>query len=675
MKILGLLLIIPLFICSCSKYPADIKESLAFAGKNKPQLEKVLDHYSQNPADSLKYKAACFLVRNLRWHYGKQITMPDQTWDEFLFEDSLSKVKIANPNDSVIQSHFYKFKQNEKKSRLNTYLQETVLNDSIQSDVDVLTSGFLFNTIEGAFEVRNLPWNQHLTFEEFCEYILPYRFNNEPIFDIRKKLTNQFQNLANNDSIANDPIKAASAINQYINYFNWDWDDLNVDLPDLGFYSIFYWNNSKLNCANHLAIEGQILRSAGIPVVEIFTPKWKINNLGHSWCGLLTNDKRIVPFSPIWQNPGTIKDEHGLDKASKLFMRTFSIQKNAPYFLRGKHEPIPQVFSSPCIKDVTNIFVDSHDIDLEISETPSTNNLCYFCLFIYREWEPVGWGTINHKTGIVNFKNIPDGIIGIPCIYEDNIMKPCGKLIQTNSSGNYHAIAPTTDRSTVRLIRKYPPKAGLKTFNDEVLGTTIEGSNKDDFSPSVKLSTLTDTLLPYFQDHSFRNENVFRYYRLTAPGYSLHFAELEFLTDRTGLGVSKASPLPVFELTDTIVKQSFQIKGELIGARIDTLAFDQEPLTFTVQKILTIDFGKPERINKIRILPRNADNGINIGDRYELFYWDKGWNSCGDKVAEYNFLQFDNIPAGTIYWLKNTSNGHEEQAFFYENGKQVFMNN
>ena len=91
--------------------------------------------------------------------------------------------------------------------------------------------------------------------------------------------------------------------------------------------------------------------------------------------------------------------------------------------------------------------------------------------------------------------------------------------------------------------------------------------------------------------------------------------------------------------------------------------------------MLTVDFGKPEQINQIRILPRNADNGITIGDNYELFYWDNDWISCGEKVAEYNFLQFDNIPTGTIYWLKNNSNGHEEQAFFYTNGKQIYINN
>jgi len=226
---------------------------------------------------------------------------------------------------------------------------------------------------------------------------------------------NNFNKLADKDSISNNPLKAGSAINQYINFFNWDWENNDVILPDLGFYNIFFWNNSKLTCAQHLAIEGQILRAAGIPVIEIFTPKWKTNNLGHSWCGMLT-DTALVTFSPIYQEPGTIKIEHRFDKATKFYMKTFAVNKNTPFFLRNEKEMIPREFDSPCICDVTNLLVKTHDITMEISEASRDINLCYFCLFIYRKWEPSGWGIINHYEKTVTFKNIPDGIVGIPCM-------------------------------------------------------------------------------------------------------------------------------------------------------------------------------------------------------------------------------------------------------------------
>jgi hypothetical protein len=296
-------------------------------------------------------------------------------------------------------------------------------------------------------------------------------------------------------------------------------------------------------------------------------------------------------------------------------------------------------------------------------------------LFLYGEWHPVGWGVINRTDNTVDFKSIPDGLVGMPCFYENNKMVPCGNLVRINSEGQYTTIAPANDKITLRLTRKYPPKAGLKVFNDEILGATLEGSNNRGFSDPVKLFTLTDTLKPYFQDISFSNDNYFRYYRMTSPSYSLHFAELEFLTNRRGAGVSKATPLPIFHLTDTVAQPAWKLNGTTIGVRKDSLAFDGNRLTYTFQKTLTIDFGKPERIDRLRILPRNADNGITIGDRYQLFYWDNEWRSCGEKIATYNFVQFENIPAGTIYWLRNLTKGQEEQPFFYQNDKQVFVNN
>lgn len=43
---------------------------MELAGENRPELEAVLQHYSTDKADSLKYRAARFLIENLPLHYG-----------------------------------------------------------------------------------------------------------------------------------------------------------------------------------------------------------------------------------------------------------------------------------------------------------------------------------------------------------------------------------------------------------------------------------------------------------------------------------------------------------------------------------------------------------------------------------------------------------------------------
>src|SRR5690606_2966061 len=74
---------------SCSRN-SRLETALELAGDNRAELEKVLEHYKKDPADSLKYRAACFLTENMRWHYGPQVKPSEKFWELFVLEDSIS---------------------------------------------------------------------------------------------------------------------------------------------------------------------------------------------------------------------------------------------------------------------------------------------------------------------------------------------------------------------------------------------------------------------------------------------------------------------------------------------------------------------------------------------------------------------------------------------------------
>jgi hypothetical protein len=57
---------------------------------------------------------------------------------------------------------------------------------------------------------------------------------------------------------------------------------------------------------------------------------------------------------------------------------------------------------------------------------------------------------------------------------------------------------------------------------------------------------------------------------------------------------------------------------------------------------------------------------------YELFQLNKQWISFGKKTAVTDSLVYDQVPEGTLLFLKNHSRGREERPFTYENGKQVW---
>ena len=54
----------------CAGCESRLEAALELAGENRPELEAVLQHYSGDKADSLKYRAARFLIENLPLHYG-----------------------------------------------------------------------------------------------------------------------------------------------------------------------------------------------------------------------------------------------------------------------------------------------------------------------------------------------------------------------------------------------------------------------------------------------------------------------------------------------------------------------------------------------------------------------------------------------------------------------------
>jgi hypothetical protein len=661
-------------ILGCNRYSDDVNSTISIAGENKSELKKVLDHYKKIPGDSLKYKAACFLIENMKWHFSTRVTNTDDFWNAFLIEDSLSKDELSINNwKSEWASKGYKYVA--KKIVIKSGLKKIIRDESYNCDATFIDANFLINTIEGAFNIWNQPNVKKLSFNEFCEYILAYRFNNEPVFDLRLKLQEHFRKVLNTDSLHENPNKTISSVNKYLNNFYWDWYDLDAKFPDLGFYNIFYWNINDMHCYNHVAIEGQILRAMGIPITEVFTSKWNDANTGHSWIGLLDNKNKITLFSPIYQDPGSEEDRFRLSLATKFFIKTFAAQSNTPYFLKSEKETLPGIFASPCIKDITSDLVKTSNVELSVSSPPQSNNLAYFCAFINGSWDPIGWGIINHQKQTAKFEQLPIDLIGLPCIWDGNVMNPIGPLVQIKPDGQSIPIKPSNKTETLTLYRKFPYKARMQYFAGKIIGTSIEGANKSDFSDASTLGTIKDTLIPYMQDYSFNNSRAFRYYRLISPGYNLYIAELEFLTKQKQYAASEATSLPVFKLDKIKPEVFYKIKGTPMSSNSEDKAFDGNILTFTDAKWVGIDLGTPKLINKIRLIPRNSNNGIVVRNSYELLFWDNKWVSLGEKQAQYNYLEFNNVPLGTFYWLKNNTEGREEQPFLYENDEQLFINN
>ncbi len=165
----SLFLILFFISLSCSNKHKALEDALIFAGDNRPELEKVLAHYSSEAKDSLKYKAAVFLIENMPGYFTLQSPAIDSV-KRYMARGLEQKLPLQQIRDSA----------------LFILAHASIRPDKIY-DAHVICSEYLIDNIEWAFKVRDeQPWGQYISFDDFCEYILPYRIDTEPLDNWRE---------------------------------------------------------------------------------------------------------------------------------------------------------------------------------------------------------------------------------------------------------------------------------------------------------------------------------------------------------------------------------------------------------------------------------------------------------------------------------------------------------
>ena len=125
------------------------------------------------------------------------------------------------------------------------------------------------------------------------------------------------------------------------------------------------------------------------------------------------------------------------------------------------------------------------------------------------------------------------------------------------------------------------------------------------------------------------------------------------------------------------------IKGKIIGTdgidkHTKETVFDGDVLTGFEGNSpdghwVGLELSEPSKVSKIRYMPRNDGNCVEVGDKYQLLMYVGGnWKTLAWKRAKSNMLLIRNIPSGGLFLLRDRTKGHEERIFTYENNKQVW---
>ncbi len=446
--------------------------------------------------------------------------------------------------------------------------------------------------------------------------------------------------------------------------------DINIVYHPLpGGYRVTQLINIKQGACDDYAVWGvAVFRSLGIPSAIDFVPQWANRSMGHAWNALYTGDDRMEYYSfgtsALLDTVGyhRIENEENHRIASKVFRQTYAKQKETPA-VQKKEKYLPPLFRNPCIKDVTETYLDCADITVSLTQQPARKReYAYLCNFNNQDWIPVHWSEIKEEKAV--FTKMGKEVVYLPVYYHWNGIQPAAEPFILTKEGEIKKLIPDhSKKQTLILTRKYRP-GNLFQKGELLLGGRFQVANKADFSDSLTVFTVNETPEIRYNSVPVSLNKPYRYFRfLAAEGSRGDIAEIEIYPANTGVKLS----------------------GEVIGNKScpqgweAANAFDSDPLTayqseWNVQGCIGLDFGKPANIAYFRFLPRNDDNFIKEGEEYELFYWDNNqWNSLGTQTGtSKQYLEYADVPSNALFWLRNLTKGREERIFTYENGKQVW---
>lgn len=626
--------------------PPDVSKVIGEAGENGKELEKVIRHYSKNPADSQSLYAAFFLLSGMNANFYND----GGKFRDFLkFVDSVSSTEISYM---------------DYKEVLAEYLKKNNLSDDLQryNDIEVIQSEYLVRHIDNAVKLyRTAPWCKDLSFSDFCEYVLPYKVGNEPIEDITKTFCrdsfyNRFKFLLNYKDITRQGV--ADSILSYTSKRAMYAIEFPGFVPSFPISSLKSLRGGR--CDEDVALAIYIMRAMGLPVAVDFIPQWPNRRYGHSWVALITGNASSLDFSGSSSSRIDSVMSKSKTKMAKVYRKTYSRQ-SASLAMQHGNEPVPGFFSSPYLKDVSDIYFKGIDVNIKMPNSVK-NKFAYLCVFDNQSWVPVHWGPI--RNGNVNFTSMGKGIVYLPSIYKDNKIIPVGEPILVDSNGVIqNIISNEKKKQQLVLKRKYPIFDWWNTRTLAMRGGRFQAANKPDFSDAIEVYKIKNTPEMTYQTADLKNGKAYKYWRYLSPDSSFgSIAELEFY--------AKNKKTPVY--------------GKVIGTdstkktkRPKENVFDNDPLTYFESDLpngnwVGIEFDEPVRITKLRYLCWNDDNFIKNNELYELFYWkNENWKSLGEQLGTSSQkLIYDKVPSDALFLLRNKTKGQEERIFTYENGKQ-----
>ncbi|MEC5145235.1 transglutaminase domain-containing protein [Chitinophaga sp. 212800010-3] len=397
MKCIFLYILALVVLNSCS--PRDnttdrkLAAALDYAGMNAVELKKVIGHYSQSAGDSLKLAAARFLIENMP---GKGYQKYSSVTDCGIFNQELF-VGDTIGIDSI----------NALKRKIEDSLNCGTIrfdNPVFLADSRTISAKQLIEDIEYAFRAWQMPWARSLTFEQFKEYILPHRVQNEPLQNWRKHFWENSGWIFEKAGHTTDRIKIAAVVNDSLGrYYHYIHDAINYFPGTFTVRELRATRGGRCEDLNMLL--GYWLRAIGIPVANEFTSYWANGNFGgHTWLSVLDTTGKFVPMNAVYDSP--VRDS--------LPFKSARLAKAYRYTYKTDGSSFPNDGRSfQVYYDITREYLPV--IDYAFKVPASTPDEIFLGVLNGKYWKPLRM-KVTKKNDTVIFSNIAAGALYAPII-------------------------------------------------------------------------------------------------------------------------------------------------------------------------------------------------------------------------------------------------------------------
>lgn len=630
----------------CSKDDIYLYYALKAAGKNKSELKAVLKHYRSVDKDSQKLKAAKYLIANMPAHYSYRDTAAINRY----YSKALQILGTGPSPD-----------WQRDTLRLISDTQYSGITRDIISDVEVMTADYLIYSIDHAFKQwKTQPWAQHLSYEEFRDWILPYKVTEYQSLDNWRDVLSEFY--SDSISTVTDPNDQRNTIYGAIEIVRNEihskqsaighrviWEDRG----SIPMRSAATWVRMTYgSCMDYVTMGTAVFRSMGLPATVDQVPSWGRNSEGHSWY-VFPDDRGREQKTINSLILGAGMQFYPYERIPKVWRNTYTIDREVIKYRNTAKYVYP---FDICRKDVTDSYNLTSDLSIEtkkeLTSTLKDHKYVYIGMSVNSggpQWRILDFGKL--KRGKACFHNMGRNMLYIALGYDGEKLVPISNPFILDKSGKVEYIdTDGTQTISKDIRRKYYESYNVVDMRRRILGGKFQCSDYPDFKNAVTLYTIEQTDIP--DKIEMNAGRPYRYWRYMTPDGSWgSISELSFYDsdgnrlDRKGIANPEAGQDAIERAYDGNLLSNFEINqpnGNWVG----------------------MDMGKPIEVKYASVSPRSDDNDVCPGNEYELFVFDDGeWKSLGYKLADGNTLHYDGLPLNTLLWLRNYTRGNNERPF------------